>query len=150
MRIVLGILVILILTGAGATAGFFLKPSNQELVKTEPIEPEPLPEPEFATLSREFVVPMIANGRVRGHVVMTLGLYSETVPRDQLLRLEPLFRDRILEVLFRHASAGCFDAQFTSASNINRLRLILNEAASSVVFPSEATVLVTSIDRRDL
>lgn len=150
MRIVLGIVFVLLLAIGGGALGFVLKPEKEASVPEEPPEPEPLPEPEYVSLTREFVVPMVADGRVRGHVVLTLGLHSETVTREQLLRLEPIFRDRLLEALFRHASAGGFDAQFTSALNLNRLRTTLNEAASSVIYPSEATVLVTSIDRRDL
>lgn len=147
MRIVLGLMVVLLFAGLGGGAGVFLRPSGEQ--PTEVAPPEPLPEPQFVSFPREFIVPLVTDGRVRAHVVLTLGLHSDTIPREGLLGHEPLLRDRLLEALFRHATMGGFDDSFTDAMQMNRLRTALNEAASAALHPDDVSILVTSIDRRD-
>ena len=111
--------------------------------------PAPPAEPDHVAYPREFVVPVVSGGRVGAHVVLTLGLHSADLPREELLRREPIVRDRLLEALLRHAAAGAFDGSFAGAEAMARLRLTLNEAATAALVPARATVLVTSIDRRE-
>ena len=105
--------------------------------------------PDYMPFSREFVIPLVSDGRVRAHVVLNLALQSTLLTRDDMLFQEPALRDRLMEAVFRHAATGGFDGMFTDALPMNRLRLALNEAVVPVVRPATATVLITSVDRRD-
>lgn len=144
MRVILALLAVVLAGIAGAGGAWWLTPSERATAA-----PVPLAEPAHVTLPREFVVPLIAESRVRGHAVLTLGIHSATLDREVLLTREAVLRDRMLEALFRHAAAGGFDDRFTDAAPMARLRIALNEAASAALAPDDATVLVTSIDRRD-
>jgi hypothetical protein len=150
MKIIITVILVLLTTVAGGATAFFLSSGASTAGNVSSNVPAKLAEPEYASLTREFVVPIIREDRVRGHIVLTLGVHSSTLPRDQILRLEPVFRDRFLEALFRYASIGGFDRDFTNASTLNQLRLSLNDAAGAVVSPNDATVLILSIDRREL
>ncbi|UWQ21831.1 flagellar basal body-associated FliL family protein [Jannaschia sp. W003] len=147
MKAVLGIVAILLFAAGGGAAAVFLRPPPEAAAAPPP--PEPLPEPDLVNLTREFIVPIVDDGRVRGHVVLNLALQSETLPSEVLLRREAVLRDRLLEALFRHAGLGGFDGRFTDALPMNRLRLALNEAIRAALHPDAATVLVTAIDRRE-
>ena len=149
MRLVLALPVLLIAAAGGGAAGLVLAPDHGEEGHEAAPPPEPLPEPETMPFTREFIVPLIAEGRVRGHVVLNLGLESATLTRDAMLAREPVLRDRLMEALFRHAATGGFDDVFTDALPMNRLRLAMNEAADAVLHPAGATVLITSVDRQD-
>ena len=152
MKTLLALPLVLVAAAAGGGAGLFLAPGHegeaQATVHSE-VPPEALAEPDYMPFSKEFIVPLVSDGRVRAHVVLTLGLESTLLPREEMLRREPALRDRLMEAVFRHAATGGFDAMFTDALPMNRLRLALNEAVVPVLRPASATVLITSVDRRD-
>lgn len=151
MRLLLALPIVLVAVAGGGAAGLMLAPGDGAHGEgaAEAAPPEPLAAPDYMPFAKEFIVPLVSEGRVRAHVVLNLGLESTLLPRDEMLRREPALRDRLMEALFRHTATGGFDGSFTDALPMNRLRLALNEAVVPVLRPASATVLITSVDRRD-
>ncbi|WP_308915867.1 flagellar basal body-associated protein FliL [Jannaschia sp. LMIT008] len=155
MKAVLALTMVLGAVAGGGVAGAMLSPGHPapeaeaEAEAPAAEEAEALSEAVEIPLIREFIVPLIIDGRVRSHVVLTLGLSSKTLPQEAAYDREPVLRDKLMEALFRHASAGGFDGRFTETLPMNRLRLALNEAAQATYEGHDLTVLITSIDRRD-
>lgn len=151
MRLVLALPIVLLAVAGGGAAGLVLAPDDggEADAHREAAAPEPLAQPDNMPFTREFIVPLVSEGRVRAHVVLNLGLESAVLTREEMLRREPVLRDRLMEALFRHTATGGFDGSFTDALAMNRLRLGLNESIVPVLRPAGATVLITSVDRQD-
>jgi hypothetical protein len=156
--------VILALFGlaGGAGAGLFLRPAPVDAPEGE-AAPEQgevhaadgdhdeadTAEPEFVRLSNQFVVPVVAEGRVSAMVVLSLSLEVETGTTDAVFQREPKLRDAFLQVLFDHANLGGFSGSFTDGSNLVLLRTALKETAVQVLGPVVKDVLITDIARQD-
>ena len=82
-------------------------------------------------------------------MVLTLGVESRAVSRDEILQREPLLRDGMNEALFLHASLGGFDGDFTAAVTMNRLRTRLNEVVTDLLSDQEARALIISLARQN-
>jgi len=150
MKMLLGIVVVAVLAAAGAGSAWVLRPQGGNAPgEVEVVAATDLSEPDYVQMTREFIVPIVGDGRVRAHMVLTLSLESATLESEVLLARAPVLRDRLLEALFRHAGTGGFDGRFTDALAMNRLRATLNEAVAATLHPDRATVLVTSIDKRE-
>lgn len=151
-------LVLLVLgTGAGAAAGFLLTPDTPDTVlaecpepetKAEPSVAEPNPAREYAKLNNQFVVPVVADGRVAALVVLSLNLEVTTGSRTAIFAAEPKLRDRFLQVMFDHANIGGFTGNFTEGTNMRLLRDDLLQAAQEIS-DSVTDVLITDIVRQD-
>lgn len=148
MKLLIAIPLVLAAAAGGGAAGLMLAPGGGEDHAAAP--PEELVEPATLPFKRDFIVPLVSSRRVRAHVVLGLALESHTMTREAMLPREPLYRDRLVEALLRHAAVGGFDDDFTAPLAMNRLRIGLNEALRPVLPPgSDATVLIVSLDRRD-
>ena len=147
MKLLIALPIVLVAVAGGGAAGLLLAPSPGDHAAPEP---EILAEPAVLPFQREFIVPLLAGGRVRAHLVLGLALESHTLTREAMLPREPVFRDRLVEALLRHAAVGGFDGDFTEPLAMNRLRIALNEALRPALPPgTDATALLESVDRRD-
>ncbi|MFO6464912.1 hypothetical protein ACK8OR_11005 [Jannaschia sp. KMU-145] len=145
----LPLIVILVALAGGAAAGFVLRPEDEEAAPATPIR-SPVPQDErVVTLRDSFIVPVLRDGRVWGHVVLTLGIEAVHVSRDTILLQEPVLRDGLTEALFRYGSLGGFDGDFTDAIALNRLRTRLNEVVVQRLGDDQARILVISMARQD-
>jgi hypothetical protein len=106
-------------------------------------------EAEFVKLNNQFVVPVVAEGRVAALVVMSVSLEVAPGAREAVFSHEPKLRDSFLRVLFDHANAGGFDGIFTTSENLGTLRMALLEAARSVLGDRVADVLILDMMRQD-
>lgn len=151
MRKILPILLALIGLGIGMGAGFFLRPSpaegDMEAVHAEP--EEPLVPPEFVKLSNQFVIPVLAEGRIDAMVIMSINLEVTAGSTDAVFAQEPKLRDGFLQVLFDHANAGGFQGSFTDGANMVNLRTALMEAATKILGELVLDVLIVDIGRQD-
>ncbi|UWQ18434.1 flagellar basal body-associated protein FliL [Jannaschia sp. M317] len=151
---IIAFLVVLVAALGGAGAGFLLQPppSEEELAAAAAAEvaaPPDLSAPEIVSMRDLFVVPVLRDGRVWSHVVLTLGVESHTVSRDEVLAREPLLRDGLNETLFLHASLGGFDGDFTAAASMNRLRARLDGVVTKRLDDPAARVLIISMARQN-
>lgn len=105
---------------------------------------------EYMKMNNQFVVPVVADGKVSALVVISLSL--EVVPgaKDGIFAREPKLRDAFLQVLFDHANTGGFRGAFTNSSNMDVLREALRDVARLAVGPDVHDVLVTDIVRQDV
>ena len=151
----------------GAGAGIFLRP--------EPLKIEGCPENDYATcdgladdagrdvqsepdpnnvyyvkLSKQFVIPVVKDGRGSSIFVMSLSIETTPVVGDVVFEREPKLRDALLSVMFLHANSGGSDGQFTARETMKDLRGSLLEVTRDVIGDDIYSVLVTDILRQDI
>lgn len=166
MRKLLPVLLALFGLGAGVGAGLLLKPAP-ELITAQAAAamaggaaysgPEPPPggaevpatENEYVRLNNQFVVPVVAGGKVTSLVVMSISLQVTSGAREQVFSREPKLRDSFLQVLFDHANTGGFDGIFTTSENLRALRMALLEAARKAMGDMVSDVLIIDLMRQD-
>jgi flagellar protein FliL len=151
MRKVLPLLLALIGVGIGGGAGFFLRPQvppedsgHMEEAVEEPAEP-----PEYVKLSNQFVIPVLADGRIESMVILSINLEVDAGTTETVYAREPKLRDAFLQVLFDHANAGGFRGSFTDGANLVNLRTALHETAMGVLGEIVKDILIVDIGRQD-
>lgn len=173
MRLLLPVILLLLGMGLGVGAGFFLQPSP-EVAQTPEVtqaispcgEPEgdpdsvlaaisaqnsviPQSEREYAKLSNQFIVPVVAEGRVSALVLLSLSIEVSAGSKGLVAEYEPKLRDVFLQVLFNHANLGGFAGSFTSTTNMRDLRNALRLAAHEVMADRVIDVLIVDLVRQD-
>ncbi len=159
------ILLVVIGTAAGAAAGHFLGPALGLREATEIAAPaegaggDAVPEAsaagedqpvEYARLNNQFVVPVVAEGKVEALVVMSISLEVLQGTREAVYSVEPRLRDAFLQVLFDHANVGGFRGAFTASGPMDGLRSALYEAGQAILGPAVRDVLIVDIVRQDI
>lgn len=104
---------------------------------------------EYVKLNNQFIVPIVADGKVASLVIMSVSL--EVIPgaSTTVYAAEPKLRDAFLQVLFDHANAGGFSGNFTVGTKMQLLRDALKEMAVKVLGPIVTGVLIDDIVRQD-
>lgn len=100
-------------------------------------------------MPNQFLIPLIAEGRVRAMVVVGLALDLLPGHGVDLQRHEARLRAVFLQVLFDHANLGGFDGVFTSGEALLGLRRTLLEAARLELGRHVHDVLVTELMRQE-
>lgn len=163
IRKILPLLLALVGLGIGTGAGFFLRPAPEPVVADnetaahdagapsaeDHAEADPEVPPEYVKLNNQFVVPVMADGKVISMVILSLSLEVEPGKSQDIYAREPKLRDVFLQVLFDHANAGGFQGSFTDGSNLVLLRKALFEAAAGVMGDMIKDVLISDIARQD-
>jgi hypothetical protein len=168
LRKLLPILLALVGLGAGAGAGFFLRPvpeaedhaadtvdgahepADAHAAEDEGAEAEDAEGgPEYVKMNNQFVIPVVERSRVAAMVVLSLSLEVEPGNTEAVYQREPKLRDAFLQILFDHANTGGFSGTFTDGSNLVVLRNSLKEAAVQVLGKAVTDVLITDIARQD-
>ena len=167
MKKLFPLILVLIGLGIGIGAGLFLRPAAQtaepgtdteshgageavakpEAEAEAEVDPESLPD--YVKMNNQFVVPVLADGRVTSMVIMALSLEVKKGTTEHIYSREPKVRDAMLQVMFDHANAGGFDGSFTDGANLVFLRAALLEAARSTVGDDVTDVLISDIARQD-
>ena len=154
--------------GGGIGAGLALKPEPAEMAAENPCgdvhhevaatEPEHAEDDahgaeetlEYIKLNNQFLVPVVADERIKSLVVMTLSVEIQAGQGEVIYSREPKLRDAFLQVLFDHANIGGFRGEFTNARNLDVLRNALLEVAQTIAGDSVNGVLITDIARQDV
>ena len=158
----LPLILIILGVGGGAGAGLMLRPEPEvmadgspcgevpqaEPVK-EPVEEVPPEDREYVKLNNQFVVPVVAEGRVKALVVMSLSVEVKLGLRETVFSREPKLRDEFLQQLFDYANQGGFAGAFTQSNSLDVLRNMLTEAGRHVLGEDLIDVLITDIARQD-
>ena len=170
---ILPILLGLIGLGAGVGAGIALKPAPVEVVEINPCgdpsatgdhavdmahsedgqatdDHEEASGNDFVKMNNQFVVPVVADGKVSALVVMSLSLELAAGNSEIFYQREPKLRDAFLQILFDHANSGGFDGVFTEGQKLDSLRTALREIAQKTMGSSVYDVLLTDILRQDI
>jgi hypothetical protein len=139
----------------GAAAGFVLRPAQDPSVpagtKTPATEQssDPATPKDYAKLANQFIIPVLAQGKVSALMVLSLSLEVRAGTTAQVNAAEPKLRDAFLQVMFDHANSGGFSGSYTDAATLIPLRTALLEVAKSVLGDKVSDVLITDILRRD-
>lgn len=166
-KLLLPIVLLLVGTGAGVGAGIMLKPAPEEEVAhaadcgptehiadadmTVPVAATPAQEEvEYAEMTNQFVVPVLANDEVAAMVVMSLSIEVPLGQTDAVFAVEPKLRDGFLRVMFNHANVGGFSGNFTANSNMGILRGDLLRSAQEVLGEAALDILVLDIVRQQV
>ncbi|MGB3688062.1 MAG: hypothetical protein WBA02_02065 [Jannaschia helgolandensis] len=132
----------------GAAAGHFLKPVADNADESEAVPEQPKALDAVATLREAFVVPILRDGQVWSHVILSLGVASDNTGQEDILLREPVLRDGLTEALFLHGSLGGFDGNFTDPVSMQRLRLRLDDVLRERLDDETARVLISSVTRQ--
>ena len=158
LRKLLPVLLVLVGCGAGAAAGILLRPTAPaaedaaaETTDETEAHAEDGAEPlhEYVKLNNQFVVPVMADGRVSSLVVVSLSLEVTPGQVERVYEMEPKLRDGLLQVLFDHANSGGFNGSFTDGANLVLLREALLETALRIFGKDVTDVLIVDIVRQD-
>jgi len=136
----------------GSGAGWMSRPASAPAEAAETEAPAYTPPPanlETLSMPNHFVVPVLAEGRVRSMVVLSLALELAQGHEVSLSKHEPRLRSVFLQVLFDHANRGGFEGVFTSGETLIPLRRALREAARAEFGPELHDVLITEILRQE-
>jgi hypothetical protein len=165
LKKLLPVVLFLVGSGAGVTAGGFLRDPPGEVAVVvlaadgtavhdavekvyDPDNPPPLME--YVKLSNQFVIPIVKDQKVVSLVVLALSLEVPAGQKDAIYLKEPKLRDSFLQVLFDHANLGGFDGAFTEVSNLTLLRQALREIGQRDMGKSVVKdVLILEIARQD-
>jgi len=167
MKKLLPILLAVFGLAGGIGAGALMKPAPEpeEVAACEGTECDVVPDlkppkapvaydPEvvwdYVKLSKQFVVPVIRQEKVRALVVLTMSLEVEPGTSDAALSKTPRLRDAFLQVLFNHANSGGFDGAFTSGRAMHDLREELREAARMHLGNTVESVLIEEIVKQSV
>lgn len=110
---------------------------------------EDVTENDYLRLTKQFVVPLVAQDRVEGLVTVSLSLEATPGNSDAFYAKEPKLRDAFLQVLFDHANMGGFNGAFTRPENLEVLRGALSEVAKREMGDEIHGVLISDIARQD-
>lgn len=137
----------------GMIAGSLLQPPSVNFVKFVQLGDKTsqgdTPTHEYVKLNNQFVVPLMAGGRVNSMVVLSLSIEITSDATEYVYAREPKIRDAFLQVLFDHANAGGFGGSFTDGLNLDLVRQALTETARKIIGDSVKDVLITEIARQD-
>ncbi len=149
IRKLLPILLGLIGLGLGLGAGIFLRPAHETPAVVEEVPLDPALAPEYIKLASQFIIPVMAKGRVSAMVILSLCLEVTNGTTAEVYDVEPKLRDVMLQVMFDHANSGGFDGSYTDGANLLLLRKALLEAAKGVLKDKVTDVLIIDIVRQD-
>lgn len=149
MKKLLPILMLVIGTGVGVSAGVYFRPdqtldeavvdphtktetkdykttdkATKEKTSSSGIEGK-----QYIKLKNQFVIPIVRDDRISSMVVMTLSVEVPDGKGQTVYDIEPKIRDVFLRVLFDFAAIGGFDGAFATNGNLDVVRNGLNEAA---------------------
>ncbi len=155
----LPIIFLIVGLGAGVGAGIALAPTKKtddyseseqkpKDDKKKPSKDEPSTH-EYLKLTKQFVVPVVADEEISALVTMSLSLEVRPGIAEAFYEIEPKLRDRFLQVLFDHANIGGFDGAFTRSDNLTTLRKALLEVARKDLGDDVSQVLIMSVSRQD-
>lgn len=104
----------------------------------------------YFKFTREFVVPIIRNGRVHSLVILNLNLEAEGDIASDLQSKEPKLRDNIMTSLITLSNDGTTFESVTSVENYELIRSTVLANLKSVMSTGINNVLIVDMAKQDL
>jgi flagellar FliL protein len=104
----------------------------------------------FYRFSREFVVPMLENGRVSSLVILNISLEIDPAISTRLFSIEPALRDSIMTTLIALSNDGRTFESITKLENYESLRAMVLMNLQTVVPDGIHNVLIMDMARQDI
>jgi flagellar basal body-associated protein FliL len=104
----------------------------------------------YYKFTREFVVPIIRNGRVSSLVILNLNLEADASMGRKLYDMEPKLRDNIMTTLITLSNDGTTFESMTSVKNYESIRSLVLQNLGSVVKEGITNVLIVDLAKQDI
>jgi flagellar basal body-associated protein FliL len=104
----------------------------------------------YYKFTREFVVPIIRNGRVSSLVILNLNLEADASMERKLFDMEPKIRDNIMTTLITLSNDGTTFESMTSVKNYEAIRSAVLLNLGSVVKDGIKNVLIVDLAKQDI
>jgi len=104
----------------------------------------------YYKFTREFVVPIIRNGRVSSLVILNLNLEADASIERELFDMEPKLRDNIMTTLITLSNDGTTFESMTSVKNYESIRSLVLQNLGSVVKEGITNVLIVDLAKQDI
>lgn len=104
----------------------------------------------YYKFTREFVVPIIRNGRVSSLVILNLNLEADASISQKLFEMEPKLRDNIMTTLITLSNDGTTFESMTSVENYESIRSMVLSNLKSVVATGINNVLIVDLAKQDI
>ncbi|WP_291194208.1 hypothetical protein [Hyphomonas sp.] len=104
----------------------------------------------YFKFTREFVVPIIREGRVHSLVILNLNLEADGSIASNLQSMEPKLRDNIMTSLITLSNDGTTFESVTSVENYELIRSTVMDNLQSVVASGISNVLIVDMAKQDI
>jgi len=104
----------------------------------------------YFKFSREFVVPVVSQGRVTSLVILNLNLEADANMSQKLFEMEPKLRDNIMTTLITISNDGKTFESLTDVENYESIRSMVMMNLKSVMSTGIRNVLIMDMAKQDL
>lgn len=104
----------------------------------------------FHRFSREFIVPLIDNGRVSSLVILNINLEVDAAVSQTLFSMEPALRDNIMTTLITLSNDGRTFESISSIENYESMRAMILMNLKKTVPNGINNVLILDMARQDI
>lgn len=104
----------------------------------------------YYKFSREFVVPILENDRVKSLVILNINLEAEESVSGKLFSMEPKLRDNIMTTLINLSNDGVTLEEITDVHSYETIRSTILENLNKVVSSGIKNVLILDVAKQDL
>ena len=106
--------------------------------------------PSYYKFSREFVVPIIADDRVKSLVILNLNLQVDSAASQSLFSQEPALRDNIMTTLIALSADDTIFNSLNSIEHYETIRSMILKNLQNSFSSSVENVLILDMARQDL
>lgn len=104
----------------------------------------------YFKFSREFIVPIMDEKRVRSLVILNINLEADSSMSDLLFSMEPKLRDNIMTSLISISSDGHTFQNFNEVESYEAIRTTVLKNVSEITGPGINNILILDIARQDM
>jgi hypothetical protein len=104
----------------------------------------------YFKFSREFIVPIIRQGRVDSLVILNLSLEADSSIDQKLFEMEPKLRDNVMTTLITLSNDGTTFESMTDVENYETIRSMVLMNLQTVVSTGIENVLIMDLAKQDV
>lgn len=104
----------------------------------------------YFKFSREFIVPLMDEKRVRSLVILNINLEADASMSNRLFSMEPKLRDNIMTTLIGLSSDGYTFQSFNEVESYEAIRSTVLQNVTEITGPGISNVLILDIAKQDL
>jgi flagellar protein FliL len=104
----------------------------------------------YHKFSREFIVPIMEDGRVKSLVILNINLEAESSISQTLFEMEPKLRDNIMTTLIGLSGDGVTFDNLTDVDSYETIRSMILMNLETIVASGITNVLIVDMARQDL